>query len=132
MTAVFALVGEVIGNLRLLWQEITFGVIGNFSIRAFGVTTFTAQNPFRIGSHVESLLSSMPLKIGQILYPFLGPNRVSDPLKYSFYLICRSQSVSVNPLRMMLENQNRTKGKDHEIHAPRKLSLVRIVPQRYL
>jgi uncharacterized membrane protein YagU involved in acid resistance len=53
MAAVFALVSKVFGDLRFLWQEITFGVSRNLSVHALRVAAFTAQNPFRIGSHTR-------------------------------------------------------------------------------
>jgi hypothetical protein len=58
MTAVFALVCEVFGDLRFLWQKITFRVRRNLGIDAFGVAVLAAQDPFRIGSHFERVMPS--------------------------------------------------------------------------
>ena len=52
MAAVFALVGKVLGNLRLLGKEPICDTIRRYlGERTFCVTILAAQNPLRVGGH---------------------------------------------------------------------------------
>jgi hypothetical protein len=51
VSAVSALVSEVLRNLRLFGKEVTGRVVGNLGKDAFRMTALAAQHPFRIGRH---------------------------------------------------------------------------------
>jgi hypothetical protein len=134
MAAVFALVGKVFRDLRLLGQEVAFGVSRNLSVHAFRVATFTAQNPFWIGSHfaivtlgyaVENRADTLPASKTRSDFGFACVQFLPD-FRFLATFATTLFDFAVG------SKSYRTKGKDHELHATHKLSVVRIVSERYL
>jgi hypothetical protein len=55
MPAVFALVKEILGNLRFFRKEVARHIVGNLGVGAFRMTALTAQHPLRVVCHPASV-----------------------------------------------------------------------------
>jgi hypothetical protein len=133
MTTVFTLVSKVVGNLRLLWQEVAFRIGRNVGVDAFRVAVLTTENPFRIGSHVRMIATRCVA--GNRADTLSASKTQSDSGFACVQFLPDFPFLATFGTRLfdfaVGSKSHRTKGKDHEL-TTHKLFVVRIVSERYL